>query len=140
MNLEKYKKFLDGLGTLKGISHPPRCGCAAQRGAPAESHQSVGDGGKWGPPRMPRSCRLPTEAAGGVALSTAPFHFPLLSFIWVWSDVSEHKGSAGAALTQPGRKAGPAASGTAGDGIELKILRKGTKPAGVSVGRGLIRL
>lgn len=38
MNLEKYKKFLDGLGTLKGISHPPPCGCAARTGAPAESH------------------------------------------------------------------------------------------------------
>lgn len=54
----------------------------------------MGDGGKWGPPGMPRSCRLPMEAVEGVALSTAPLHFPLLSFIWVWSDVSGHKGSA----------------------------------------------
>ena len=29
MNSEKYKKFLDGLGTLKGIFHPPRCGCGS---------------------------------------------------------------------------------------------------------------
>lgn len=58
MNLEKYKKFLDGLGTLKGISLPLRWGCAARRDAELLRRCLL-----WGLQQSPTIChRSPTEA------------------------------------------------------------------------------
>lgn len=78
MNLEKYKKFLDGLGTLKGISDPPVVWvCSTEplrrrllRGlqrSPTICHRSPIEANRVVPhtlPGMPRSCRLPMEATG----------------------------------------------------------------------------
>lgn len=140
MNLEKYKKFLDGLGTLKGISRPPRCGRAARRGAPAEPDHLPPIDGRWRQIESPRDAEELPASRGGSGRGGA-FHgsASLPAFVLylglprcVWAQ-RERWGSAG-------RKTGRAASRTTGKGIELKIPRKETEPAGVPAGRRLIRL
>lgn len=99
MNLEKYKKFLDGLGTLRGICEPwwGEAERLQLQLGPTICHRSPIGADRELPARPGGAAGFPGR--GGA--STAPLHFPLLSSPWIWSRVPGHKGALGQRPAQP---------------------------------------
>lgn len=113
MNLEKYKKFLDGLGTLRGICDPWQ-GEAEQMGATI-CHGSLMEAD-------PSQEELLASPAGLVLprLRSTSLFCPLLGF------GAGHKGALGQRLAQPCQQCREAAwQITTGKRFELKFLLRG---------------